>query len=193
MSIFLENGLICCDASFPHYALTPKNPVNYAITPKIRLDYALRHYALHFPHYAITQKNWANYALRNQKKGLLRHYANLYPPPCSLCYQIEEAKELKYSQREIVSGMIKAMKDPLRKYCEGKVSWSLEALMKSIRSYAKVKDADKMMDQMKARCQETTETEIDFLTKMCTLRDNILAMTKQEEHPKNEALVKKHV
>ena len=81
MSIFLENGLICCDASFPHYALTPKNPVNYAITPKIRLDYALRHYALHFPHYAITQKNWANYALRNQKKGLLRHYANLYPPP----------------------------------------------------------------------------------------------------------------
>ena len=85
MSIFLENGLICCDASFPHYALTPKNPVNYAITPKIRPDYALRHYALHFPHYAITQKNWANYALRNQKKGLLRHYANLYPPPlCSV-------------------------------------------------------------------------------------------------------------
>ena len=94
MSIFLENGLICCDASFPHYALTPKNPVNYAITPKIRLDYALRHYALHFPHYAITQKNWANYALRNQKKGLLRHYANLYPPPyepddiCSPRYDI---------------------------------------------------------------------------------------------------------
>ena len=63
--------------SFPHYALTPKNPVNYAITPKIRPDYALRHYALHFPHYAITQKNWANYALRHQKMGSLRHYANL--------------------------------------------------------------------------------------------------------------------
>ena len=63
--------------------------------------------------------------------------------------------------------------------------------MKSIRSYAKVKDANKMMDQLKARCQETTETEIDFLTKMCTLRDNILAMTRQEEHPMNEALVRK--
>ena len=33
---------------------------------------------------------------------------------CSLCYQIEEAKELRFSEREIVSGMIKAMKDPLR-------------------------------------------------------------------------------
>ena len=85
----------------------------------------------------------------------------------------------------------KLKKDPLRKYCEGKVSWSLEALMKSIRSYAKVKGADKMMDKMKARCQETTETEIDFLTKMCTLRDNVLAMTKQEEHPMNEAHVLK--
>ena len=81
MSIFLENGLICCDASFPHYALTPKNPVNYAITPKIRLDYALRHYALHFPHYAITQKKLGQLRITQPKKGLLRHYANLYPPP----------------------------------------------------------------------------------------------------------------
>ena len=81
MSIFLENGLICCDASFPHYALTPKNPVNYAITPKIRLDYALRHYALHFPHYAITQKNWANYALRNQNRAYYAITPTYIPPP----------------------------------------------------------------------------------------------------------------
>ena len=32
---------------------------------------------------------------------------------CSLCYQIEEAKELRYTEREIVSGMIKSMKNPL--------------------------------------------------------------------------------
>ena len=96
---------------------------------------------------------------------------------CSLCYQIEEAKDLRYSEKEIVSGMIKAMKNPLRKYCEGKMSWSLEALMKRIRSYAKVQDADKLMDNMKARSQESNQTEIEFLTQMCTLRDNILAMT----------------
>ena len=110
---------------------------------------------------------------------------------CSLCYQIEEAKELRYSEREIVSGMIKSMKNPLRKYCEGKMSWSLEELMKSIHSYAKVKDADEMMDDLKARSQEPTQSEIDFLTQMCTLRDNILAMTKQEEHSISEEMVKK--
>ena len=60
----LQNGLICCYASFPYYAFTPKYQAYYAITHKNRLDYALRHYALHFPHYAITQKYRANYALR---------------------------------------------------------------------------------------------------------------------------------
>ena len=111
---------------------------------------------------------------------------------CSLCYQIEEAKQLSYSSREIVSGMIKCMKDPLRKYCQGnKMSWTLEALMKRIRSYAKVKNASDLMDEMKACSQEPTQREIDFLTKMCTYRDNILAMTKQEEHPMNEGHVKK--
>ena len=50
-----------------------------------------------------------------------------------------------------------------------------------------------MMDDMKARSQESTQAEIDFLTQMCTLRDNILAMTKQEEHPINEENVKKRV
>ena len=63
--------------------------------------------------------------------------------------------------------------------------------MKRIRSYAKVKNADEMTDEMKARSQEPTEKEIDFLTQMCTFRDNIMAMTKQEEHPKNEATVRK--
>ena len=71
------------------------------------------------------------------------------------------------------------------------MTWSLEKLMKRIRSYAKVKNADEMMDEMKARSQESTQSEIDFLTQMCTIRDNILAMTKQEEHPINEALVQK--
>ena len=78
--ILLENGLINYDASFSHYAITQKNPVNYAITPKKARFYALRHYALHFSHYAITPKNWANYVLRLAKKA---HYAitPTYKPP----------------------------------------------------------------------------------------------------------------
>lgn len=110
---------------------------------------------------------------------------------CSLCYQIEEAKQLNYSSREIVSGIIKALKDPLRKNCQGNFKWTLEALLKRIRSYAKVKNASDMLDEMKACSQEPNQREIDFLTKMCTYRDNILAMTKQEEHPMDVGHVQK--
>ena len=63
--------------------------------------------------------------------------------------------------------------------------------MKRIRNYAKVQNAEDMMDEMKKCSQEPTQREIDFLTKMCTYRDNILAMTKQEEHPMDERVVLK--
>jgi hypothetical protein len=110
---------------------------------------------------------------------------------CSLCYQVAEAQDLKYKEQEIVSGMIKSMKDPLKKHCEAKGKWKLDQLMKRIRSYAKVKDSDDMIDDMKACSQEPKEKEIDFLTRMFTMRDNILAVSKQEEHPKSPEVVQK--
>jgi hypothetical protein len=110
---------------------------------------------------------------------------------CSLSYQVAEANDLKYSEREIVSGMIKAMKDPLKKHCEAKRSWTLKDLMKRIRSYAKVKNSDDMMDDLKLMKQEPTEVEIDFLTRLTTARDNIVAVSANEDHPKSLVQVQK--
>ena len=56
----------------------------------------------------------------------------------SLCFQIQEGRSLNFTSREIVSGMIKAMKNPLRKYCEGKQlkgGWTLEKLMKMVSEF----------------------------------------------------------
>ena len=111
---------------------------------------------------------------------------------CSLCFQIEEAKELSYSSKEIVSGMIKAMKNPLKKYCEGKRNWTLETLMASVRAFAKVQTSEEVMDEMKAYSQQQKQSEIEYLVAMCAYRDNILAMTKQEEHPLDEGRVEKN-
>ena len=110
---------------------------------------------------------------------------------CSLSYQVAEAKDLKYSEREIVSGMIKAMKDPLKKHCEAKGTWTLKDLLRRIRSYAKVKNSDDMMDDLKQMKQEPTEKEIDFLTRLFTERDNILAVSLNEDHPKSREQVQK--
>ena len=110
----------------------------------------------------------------------------------SLCYQIEDAKELKYTSREIVSGMIKSMKQPLKKYCEGKRNWSLEKLMAHIRSYAKVATSEEVMDQMKQQSQKPDQEEGDYLVQMCAIRDDVIAMTKQEENPMDERRIEKN-
>ena len=110
----------------------------------------------------------------------------------SLCYQIEDAKELRYTSREIVSGMIKSMKQPLKKYCEGKRNWSLEKLMAHIRSYAKVATSEEVMDQMKQQSQKSDEEEADYLVRMCAIRDDVIAMTKQEENPMDERRIEKN-
>ena len=110
----------------------------------------------------------------------------------SLCYQIEDAKELNYTEREILSGVIKSMKQPLQKYCQGKRNWSLQKLMAYLRTYAHVKKSEEVMDEMKAMSQQPDQREADFLLTMSALRDDILAMTKQEENPLDEARVQKN-
>ena len=110
----------------------------------------------------------------------------------SLCYQIEDAKELNYTEREIMSGMIKSMKQPLQKYCQGKRNWTLQELMSYLRTYAHVKKSEEVMDEMKAKCQLPDQKEADFLLVMSALRDDILAMTRQEENPLDEARVQKN-
>ena len=76
-----------------------------------------------------------------------------------------------------IFGINQSMKDPLKKLIQGKKGLGLEGLLKSIRAYAKVKNSEEVMDEMKAYCQQPKQSEIDYLTAMCTFRDNILAMT----------------
>ena len=112
----------------------------------------------------------------------------------SLCFQIQEGRSLNFSPKEIVSGMIKAMKNPLRKYCEGKQlkgGWTLEKLMNSIRCFANVKEASLLLDEMKESMQEPKEEERCFVTRMMGYRDNILTVTKEEQHPVSDAFVQK--
>ncbi len=109
----------------------------------------------------------------------------------SLCYQIQEARTLNFSDREIVSGTIKAMKNPLRKYCEGKQLklqqqgglLKLDQLLKSIRSFANVKESSILVDEMKDSRQEPKESEKHFVTRLMGYRDNVMVVTQEEETP----------
>ena len=111
----------------------------------------------------------------------------------SLCYQVQEARTLNYTSKEIVSGIIKSMKpgSSLRKYAEGKINWSLESIMLMLRSFYDVKESTDLLDEMSSSSQESTEKEMNFVLRMMGYRDTILTLTKEEEYPLGEALVQK--
>jgi hypothetical protein len=109
----------------------------------------------------------------------------------SLCYQVQEAKELGYRSREIVAGVIKGMNQPLKGYFEGQSGITEESLMKMIRSICQVKDSTQLLEQMITSAQEPTENELSFMIRMMGLRDTILTLTKQESCSLGDELVRR--
>ena len=111
----------------------------------------------------------------------------------SLCYQIQEGRSLNYTSKEILSGVIKAMKagSSLRKYFEGRSDLSEDMVMKTLRSFYNVKDSTLLLDEMVNSSQEPTESEMNFLLRMMGLRDNIMTLTKEEDYSLGEELVRR--
>lgn len=110
----------------------------------------------------------------------------------SLCYQIQEGRS-EYTTKQIVSGVIRAMKSgsSLRKYFEGRPNVTEEMVMKMLRSYYNVKDSTLLLDEMMNTSQEPKETEMNFLLRMMGLRDNIMTLTKEEQFPLGDELVRR--
>ncbi len=111
----------------------------------------------------------------------------------SLLYQIEEAKSLKHTDREIVSGIIGGMKtdSALQNYFQGKFNWTLEKSLTYLQNICDVRESTTLLDQMGDTIQEPTETEMNFLLRMMGLRDDIMNITKEEEDPLSERRVQK--
>ena len=108
----------------------------------------------------------------------------------SLCYQMDEARDLGYKSKEIVSGVIKGMTQPLKGYFQGKSGWTEASMMETIRSLSHVKESTQLLEEMMASSQEANQTEMNFLIKMMGRRDTILTLTSREKCPLGEALVR---
>ena len=111
----------------------------------------------------------------------------------SLCYQMEEGKSLGFTPREIRAGVIKATKTgtSIRKYLERNANATDVEFIEFLKNFYNAKDAETLMDEMQENYQEPKQKEIDFVVKMMGLRDDILAVTKGEECPMPEKVVRK--
>lgn len=111
----------------------------------------------------------------------------------SLSYQIQEGKAVGYSQKEIMAGVIKAIKagSSLRRYLEGRPDITEENFMQILRAHYNVKDSSTLFNEMANAAQETTESELNYVLRMMSLRDNVLILSREEACPFEENLVRR--
>ena len=111
----------------------------------------------------------------------------------SLLYQIKEAKDLKHTEREILSGIISGMKadSALQIYFQGIDDWTLDSCLEHLQNIADTTESTVLLNQMGNTSQEPSESEMNFLLRMFGLRDHIINITAEEDHPLDEAIVRK--
>ncbi len=104
----------------------------------------------------------------------------------SLQYQMQkEGIELGYSQKEIMSGVIRAMKSgsSLRKYFEGKSSLKWESFTAVLKAHCNVVTASTLLDRMGECVQEPAENTLDYVLRMINMKDVVIETNKDEDCP----------
>ena len=110
----------------------------------------------------------------------------------SLSHQMKEGK-IRYSSKEIMSGVIKAMKagSSLRKYFESTRGLTEENFIKILRSHYNVEDPTTLFNKMANASQDEKESEVNFVLRMMDMRNNIITLSEEEGCPFDATLVRK--
>ena len=111
----------------------------------------------------------------------------------SLSYQIDNAKQLGYSDARICAAVIKAISPSsnLRTYLESKRTLSVDLLVEILRSHFKEKDSASVFTELSNAVQQTTETSLDFVIRLMCLRQKVLTLSREEKCPYDEELLSK--
>ena len=111
----------------------------------------------------------------------------------NLCFQIKEGLASGYSEKEIISAVLKATKPgtELQIYLIRARDLTFEDFKVTLREYYKVRESHKIMDEMVATVQKPKQPLLKYVMKMCALRDEILDVMQGEECPQDSRLVQR--
>ncbi len=113
----------------------------------------------------------------------------------SLCFKMKEGLSQGYSERDIMLGVIGAMKEGSAEqtYFQLSVDDSMthKIFLGMLRSLYGVQDSDKLCNEMVACIQEPSESLKTYFMRMDGYRKNIMAVTNHEDCPLSEVLVRK--
>ncbi len=109
-----------------------------------------------------------------------------------LMYQVKEGRKLGYTEDEIQLGIVKVIKDKtLKKYFEISTELSKDDFYGMLKNHYDVKDSTTLLEDLAASVQEPNETVLKFVMRMFNIRNTILQVTREEDCPLGESLVKK--
>ena len=111
----------------------------------------------------------------------------------SVLFQMEEGRQVGYTEREVRSGVINAMKAGYtRKYFQRNIDTlsvnDFKAMLEEL--YGKKESSD-LLDEMAESVQGPKQKEKEYIVQMFELRDHIREVTQSEEEPLGEAFVQK--
>ena len=106
---------------------------------------------------------------------------------------MKEGLGLGYSEKEVMSGVIKAIQTgcSLKRYLEGTVGLTFDDFKGILKTHYNVKDSTTLLDEMVRSVQEPKQKLLNYVLKMMALRDEILEVTKDEDCPLGEVWVKR--
>ena len=109
----------------------------------------------------------------------------------SLCYQMQNARTIGYSNKEIINAVIKCINPSLelRAYLEGRTNLTYKSFITTLRSHYKEQDATSLFTTLSTTKQSGTETAQEFTMRLMTLKQKILFVSQEESSGYSQELI----
>jgi hypothetical protein len=99
-------------------------------------------------------------------------------------YQMEEGDAHGYEPKEIMAGVIRAVKpnSKLRKFLESSGLMPIKEFLRHIKNHYDLEDSDTVLTQLSETTQGTLEVK-EYLAQMMDIRNNVLTLAQEEGFP----------
>ena len=111
----------------------------------------------------------------------------------NLKYQLEDGRDTGYNDRELMSGVIRAIKpnSNLRQYFESEGRMPFEEFLQHIKNHYKLTDSSIMLTQLSGSVQAVNQKVQDYVAQLGRLRNDIVTVSREEGNPLDPDMVRK--
>ena len=113
----------------------------------------------------------------------------------NLKFQLEEGRDSGYNDRELMSGVIKAIKpnSNLRELfvSQGRTNLSMDKFLRQIKNHYSLTDSSTLLTELASSVQGPKQKVQDFIAQLGRLRNDIITISQEEGNPLDPEMVRK--